>query len=263
MRPSNINSTMALRLFKYSRLKALPTILPSFKQKIQVRCINKAAEKPDKKPMSAKRRFFWIPRPNKFCPDVNTFLSLIGRNMSEHASKFPSWASLFKLESLELKRLGVEPARTRRYLLQWRERYRQGNLGVGADFKHVKDGKAYLQIAQIPKDPKIDKNGVEYVPPGLRKVVINLPLGVTSVDDLPPEKITPVKGYRIRGAKTIVGPYALPVKGGKGSVVTREEGMWEFKRGRKIDGGERRQAEVRAKRRGEEKRAAQSQESSI
>ncbi|KHJ30097.1 putative igr protein domain-containing protein [Erysiphe necator] len=206
--------------------------------------------------MSAKRRFFWIPRPSKFCPDVNTFLTLIGRNMIEHASKFSGWASLFRLESSELKRLGIEPPRSRRYLLLWRERYRQGNLGAGADFKYIKDGVAHLRIANVPKDPKLNKKGLEYKPSGLRKIVINIPPELKSTEDLPPEKLVPVKGYRVRGANTIVGPYALPMKGGKAAVVTRKEGMWEIKRGRKIDGGERRQAEVRAKRRREEKRAA-------
>lgn len=242
-------------MYKYSRLKLISTFMLQFKQKNQMRNKSTAAERPVSKPMSAKRRFFWIPRPSKFCPDVQTFLSLIGRNMSEHASKFSGWASLFRLESAELKRLGIDPPRSRRYLLLWREKYRQGNLGIGADFKYVKDGVAHLRIADVPKDPKIDKNGVEFIPPGTRKIVINMPLGIDSVQDIPPEKLAPVKGYRVRKGHTIVGPYALPVKGGKGAIVKRIEGMWEFKRPPKIDGGERRQAQVRAKRRGEERRA--------
>ncbi|RKF56709.1 putative igr protein domain-containing protein [Erysiphe neolycopersici] len=247
---------MTLVLFKYSRLKSAHRIPLPFKHINQVRNSTSAAESLERKPLSAKRRFFWVPRPSKFCPDVNTFLSLIGRNMSEHASKFPGWASLFRLESPELKRLGIEPPRTRRYLLLWREKYRQGNLGAGADFKYIKDGVAHLRIASVPKDPKLNKKGIEYIPSGLRKIVINIPPGVKSVEDLPPEKRVPVKGYRVKGTNTIVGPYALPAKDGKGAVVTRKEGMWEIRRGRKIDGGERRQAEVRAKRKREEKRTA-------
>ena len=64
----------------------------------------------------------------------------------------------------------------------------------------------------------------------------------------------PVKGLRVKGAHTIVGPYVLPVKGtdGKEAKIKVAEGLWEDRRGHKIDGGERRRAEVRAKRRSEE-----------
>ncbi|KAI0997963.1 hypothetical protein K3495_g10227 [Podosphaera aphanis] len=243
--------------FTNLRTKSIPAFLLPFKQKKTVRYNATIAESPKKnKTLSPKRKFYWVPSPTKFCPDVQTFLSLIGRNMIEHTSKFSGWSSLFRLESQQLKRLGLEPPRSRRYLLLWRERYRQGNLGIGADFKHVKDGVAQLQIAEVPKDPKVDKNGVTYVPPGMRKIVVNLPPGEKSIENIPREKLTPVKGFRVRGAHTIVGPYALPIKGGKGATVTRVPGMWEIRRGQKVDGGERRQAQVRAHRRAEEKRAA-------
>ena len=69
------------------------------------------------------------------------------------------------------------------------------------------------------------------------------------------EPLKPVEGIRVVGAHTIVGPHVQPLKGGKGARITVKEGLWEVRRGRKIDGGERRQAEVRAKRRSEENKA--------
>ena len=38
-----------------------------------------------------------IPRPTPFVPDPQTFLTLIGRNMAQHAAKIPSWEALFTL----------------------------------------------------------------------------------------------------------------------------------------------------------------------
>jgi hypothetical protein len=70
-----------------------------------------------------------------------------------------------------------------------------------------------------------------------------------------PEELVPVKGLHLKGAHTIVGPHVRPVKGGKAAQIVVKEGLWEHRRGHKIDGGERRQAEIRAKKRGEERRA--------
>jgi hypothetical protein len=85
-----------------------------------------------------------------------------------------------------------------------------------------------------------------------RKYVVNVPQG-QSVEETVPEELSRVSGYTVKGAKTIVGPYALPVKGG-GCKVVATEGMWENKRGRKIDGGERRRTQIRYKKRVQERR---------
>ena len=48
-----------------------------------------------------------------------------------HAPKFSlGWPQLFSASSAQLKELGVEPARTRRYIIRWREKFRllQGNV---------------------------------------------------------------------------------------------------------------------------------------
>jgi len=57
----------------------------------------------------------------------------------------------------------------------------------------------------------------------------------------------------------IRGKNVYPVKGHDGKVarLSISEGLWEIKEGRKIDGGERRRAEVRAKRRGDERKKEQ------
>ena len=68
--------------------------------------------------------------------------------------------------------------------------------------------------------------------------------------------LKPVAGMKVKGARQIVGPFVQPVKGTGGSVarIKVQEGMWEVKRGEKVDGGERRKKMVRRKRVLEERR---------
>ncbi|KAF6225953.1 hypothetical protein HO173_012676 [Letharia columbiana] len=102
------------------------------------------------------------PQPTPFVPDASTFLKLIGRNLSQHAGKIPTWQSLFSLTSTQLRELGVEPARTRRYLLWWRDRFRKGIFGVGGDLRNVKDGGGRTPCSGTPRcqsgDSKIQKH---------------------------------------------------------------------------------------------------------
>jgi hypothetical protein len=144
---------------------------------------------------------------------------------------------------------GIEPPRNRRYLLRWREKFRNQEYGVGGDFKYVEDGKAEVRIVELPA--KSDHASQI----GPRKIVVNVAAG-GSVAEIPAGQLKPVKGVKIKGAHTIVGPHVLPLKGGNGAQIVVQEGLWEVRRGRKIDGGERRAAEVQAKRRGEERRNA-------
>ncbi|KAK6832928.1 hypothetical protein PG987_007622 [Apiospora arundinis] len=184
-----------------------------------------------------------IPSPTPFCPDVQTFLTLIGRGLGGHASKFPTWEALFSLTSEQLRELGIEPPRTRRYLIQWRQRFRRGQFGIGGDLKHVSpEGAADLRVLEHDADPANPKRYVVNVPPG------------QTVKDTPLEELSRVVGYKVEGARTIVGPYAQQLKDGEGARVTVTQGMWEDKRGRKIDGGERRRTEVRYKKRIQERR---------
>lgn len=190
------------------------------------------------------------PRPTPFVPDVQTFLTLIGRNLSQHASKIPSWNALFSLTSTQLRELGVEPPRARRYLLAWRERFRQGRFGIGGTIPHVENGEALLSVVEVPAGGH--RPATATISPGTRKIVVNVK---RDGEDQPLEQLRPVEGVRVKGAHTIVGPHVQPVKGGRGARIAVKEGLWEMRRGRKIDGGERRRAEVRAKRRSEENKA--------
>ena len=231
-------------IVKTPQVRTIPSFLLPFTQSTtapHVRCMHQRVKAPK------------VPRATPFVPNVQTFLTLIGRNLSQHASKIQSWKALFSLTSEQFKELGVEPPRSRRYLLRWREKFRNGLYGVGGDFRYVKDGIGMLRVMEVPVSGNIAATAT--LSPGKRKVVVNVAAG-GSAEDKPAEYLVPVKGLHIHGAETIVGPHVEPVQGGKGARIVVREGLWEDRRGHKIDGGERRQAEVRAKRRGEERRAA-------
>jgi hypothetical protein len=70
------------------------------------------------------------------------------------------------------------------------------------------------------------------------------------------QNMVPVQGFKVIGMRTIAGPHVEGLKGGNGAKLQIKEGLWEQRRGHKVDGGERRQAEVRFKRRAEARRAA-------
>ncbi|RDA86540.1 hypothetical protein CP532_1901 [Ophiocordyceps camponoti-leonardi (nom. inval.)] len=182
-----------------------------------------------------------IPEPRPFAPDVETFFTLIGRGLKKHASKFPTWESLFSLAPAEFRAIGIEPPRLRRYLIRWVDKYRTGNLGPGADFLHVEDGVALLKVATSTTTIG-------------SRCVVNVPAG-ERISPSPIDFVRPV-GYNIVGLRTIAGPFARLLPGDGGAVVKVTEGMWEDKRGRKIDGGERRQTYIRHKRRSMARREA-------
>jgi hypothetical protein len=199
-----------------------------------------------------------VPLPTPFVPDPQTFLTLIGRKLSQHASKIPSWEALFSLTSTQLRDIGIEPPRSRRYLLRWRERFRNGEFGICGDAKFVVDGTVRLSIVEVPKarsNAATSTKATATLSPGMQKIIANIPPGVTT-SELPPEQLTPVKGLKIKGSHTVIGPHVQLVRGtgGKMAKIGVKEGLWEDRRGLKVDGGERRQAEVRAKRRSAERK---------
>jgi hypothetical protein len=234
----------ARMIIQSPQLRTIPSFLLPFTQPriaSQARCLQ------------VRVRATRIPRPTPFVPDAQTFLTLIGRNLSQHASKIPSWKALFSLTSAQLKELGVEPPRSRRYLLRWREKFRNGQYGVGGDLKYVDHGEAQVRVVEVPAS--VSSPATTTASSNKRKIVVNVDAG-GSVLEKSAEQLVSVKDLHIKGAQTIVGPRVQPVKGGRGAKIVVTEGLWEDRRGHKIDGGERRQAEVRAKRRGEERRAA-------
>ncbi|KAF2433318.1 hypothetical protein EJ08DRAFT_74790 [Tothia fuscella] len=206
-----------------------------------------------------------IPPPTPFVPDVETFLKLIGRQLSSHKAKIPSWSALFTLSSVELRNLGIEPARSRKYLLRWRERFRQGKFGIGGDMTEVTDGIAEMKMYEVPvpeewlkSNPSLAE-GTATRSPGMRRVAINVPLGLDEPIG-PLDEAKPVEGVKVKDSKTIVGPHVFMVKGTGGlkARIAVKEGLWEDRRGHKVDGGERRKAEVRSKKRAEERKKARS-----
>ena len=216
-----------------------------------------------------------IPKQTPFVPDVQTFLTLIGRGLSQHAAKIPSWEALFTLSGQQLKESGVEPARARRYLMWWRERFRNGIKGIGGDLQNVNDGVGELRIAEVPSTRRIDQLATLSKDAGMRKVIINTPPSAAtptdpesamedkSVSASPPIKLKnsaeakAVTGVKIVNGVSIGGRGVLYVKGQQGLAQLKvQEGLWENRRGHKVDGGERRKAEVRAKRRLQERKNA-------
>lgn len=204
------------------------------------------------------------PSPTPFVPDVPTFLTLIGREMSKHASKIPSWDQLFSLSSNELRDLGVEPARQRRYLIRKREKFRNGLYGPGGDLEQVADGVAQLRVVEVPVAPKgaADENknaplaASATLTPGMKKAIVNLAPGITQYKHVASSPLKKFANMKIHRGSMIKGPFLQPVKGSHGTAATIsvQAGMWEDKRGHKVDGGERRRVEVRSKKRLEERR---------
>lgn len=202
-----------------------------------------------------------IPKPTPFVPDATTFLTLIGRGLSTHASKIPSWDALFSLSSPQLKDLGIEPARSRRYLLRWRDKFRNGEMGIGGDAKYVKDGKAEVRVLEVPM---AEKRGDKVVGPGA--TLTQTPGTIKKIVNVDPERLPgpeeakrmkTIEGLQLKFSHLISGSYVEAVKGteGRTAVIRVQEGLWEHKRGHKIDGGERRKAMVRAKKRAADRKA--------
>lgn len=124
------------------------------------------------------------------------------------------------------------------------------------------DGVAELKIveAPVPPNPQLGNTisprsaaATATHDPGTRKFVVNVPVGAEAPAE-PVEVLPKVQGVVLKGAKTIKGSFVEPVKGSNGTRarIRLQEGVWEIKRGHKVDGGERRKAEVRAKRRAAE-----------
>ncbi|KAK2796871.1 hypothetical protein FQN51_008961 [Onygenales sp. PD_10] len=243
--------------FNANPLRLLNAFAPS---RQYVRCLHKtaAAEK--------------VPPPTPFVPDTQTFLTLIGRNMAKHAPKLSSWESLFTMNSEQLKDLGIEPARSRKYLLRWRNKFREQQYGIGGDLDHVVDGAAELRVVEVPtagraakksksidggSPPPLTVTGSATLSPGKRWAIVNIPPGESTPKDLsfPLKKYS---GVKLVNGNALKAPYLELLKGTDGTAgrIKVHEGMWEDKLGRKIDGGERRRAEVRAKRRSQERRNA-------
>lgn len=169
------------------------------------------------------------------------------------------------MTSPQLKALGVEPPRARKYLLRWRDKFRNGEFGIGGDLQVVRDGRAEVRVVEVPVG-KREREGEFVIGP--RATLTRTPGTVKRIVNVNPEqppvtagelrKVKRVEGLHLKASHTIYGSHVESVKGtgGRAAVIRVKEGLWEHRRGHKIDGGERRKAEVRAKRRAAERKAA-------
>ena len=145
---------------------------------------------------------------------------------------------------------------------------------------HVKDGVGELRIVEVKSNRAVDAPATLTKDAGMRKVIVNVPPslpetnpavpaaeGEDAQDEVatltaPTVKIDasdakPVKGAKIHHGTSIGGKCIEYPKGHQGVALLKvKEGLWEQKRGVKVDGGERRRAEVRAKRRVQERKNA-------
>ena len=216
-----------------------------------------------------------VPKPTPFVPDPQTFLTLIGRSLSSHANKFSSWEELFTLSSAQMKAKGLDPPRTRKYLLRWREKFRRGDYGIGGDLKYVKDGIAELRVVDVPSLAAKTNAGTSQTQgvaqeeafastsrtPGFTKLVLNVPIGMKTYKLEQGQSTKDLKkpqGVTLKEGHIIAGSYVMPMKGSDGSaaMIKVTEGMWEDRRGHKVHGGERRRAETLHKMRVAESRKA-------
>ena len=148
--------------------------------------------------------------------------------------------------------------------MRWREKFRQGEFGIGGDFQYVKDGVAELRVVEVPRLKRESVTGespVEEVSigqsPGMHKMIVNVPNGQTTYRLLSGQTtadLTKPHGYVLKNGYIITGKQAKPLAGthGSGASVEAVEGLWEHKRGVKKFGGERRRAETLHKMRVEE-----------
>ncbi|OBA24676.1 hypothetical protein HANVADRAFT_4508 [Hanseniaspora valbyensis NRRL Y-1626] len=89
-------------------------------------------------PVSSPKKEVVIPKPSEEIPDVQAFLTKIGRNSAEFADSVyeNKWENLFLFKLKELKNKNM-PIDTRRYVMSQVEKYRLGEFEL---VKEVKNG---------------------------------------------------------------------------------------------------------------------------
>jgi hypothetical protein len=141
-----------------------------------------------------------------------------------------------------------------------REKFRNGVYGPGGDLEQVVDGVAQLRVVEVPRESDSAAAGASSatLTPGMKKAIVNLAPDATEYKHSMSAELKKFAHMKIHRGSKIMGPFLQPIKGSHGSAATIsvQEGMWEDKRGVKVDGGERRRVEVRAKKRLEERRKA-------
>ena len=117
-------------------------------------------------------------------------------------------------------------------------------------------GVAELRVVEIA-DPTRTSASLTHSP-GTRRVVVNVLPGSgeeevqKAAKEVEQGEGKVVQGVTIKRLHTIAGKNVKLLKGLGRAQLQVAEGLWEHRRGKKVDGGERRKAMVRAKRRAEE-----------
>ena len=141
--------------------------------------------------------------------------------------------------------------------------------------KYVQDGVAELRVVEVPafegtrfvqgvRTTASTKTNVSATAsPGMTKLILNVPVGESTYrleDGQTTTDLKKIHGFKLHQGHLIVGPYLQLKKGTNGTVATLkvQEGLWEHRRGHKVDGGERRKAEVRFKRNAEKRKQERS-----
>jgi len=76
-----------------------------------------------------------LPEP-RFGITKEIFLQKIGKGCSEYADKFQSWEELMTLKGQTLKKREI-PVKARRWILNWVEKYKQGEEPRGVRFASI------------------------------------------------------------------------------------------------------------------------------
>ncbi|TPX31543.1 hypothetical protein SmJEL517_g05162 [Synchytrium microbalum] len=104
--------------------------------------------------VSTKERNAFIPPPRGEWTDVKSFLAAIGRNAESAVDKFKDWNHFFTVSPTELPTL-VSDVPLRKYILSWREWYKQGYnpyaIAVPVRRKKYLKIRAKVQLARLKK----------------------------------------------------------------------------------------------------------------
>lgn len=106
-----------------------------------------------------------VPKPTQDIPDVKTFLTKIGRGLIEYEEQFPTWESLFKISSRELKENGIDVT-SRRYLLNQIQKLRVGEEKIK---EHQLGKKSYYggernrreRLARLSAEARAERYAIE------------------------------------------------------------------------------------------------------
>lgn len=174
-----------------------------------------------------------------------------------------AWMKVVELPKLSRRQLAARDEEREKSL---REAPSGSTAEVGGDIRQENTSKEEAPTIATETTPPTPSSDPISTYLATNKIVLNFPedesdptrilqpeRAITTTYDLPKVRMVKIaRGHVIRGA------HIQLVKGTNGSVATLKavEGLWEHRRGHKVDGGERRKAEVRFKRAVEERKKA-------